>query len=180
LKICHVAALVFSGWYLMVPSPYVAFTKTRATCTGVAMDESRRISIGKSCDMSRTTISKGDYRGLPPEELYDARASRPTTATQAMSIRHSAALALMGWYLIVPPYVWPYNQRDLRVPISQWKIVERFDTTTLCEDYLQEMKDDPEAEGLKRMGEMDIGLFAQKVARCIFSDVRTQMKSRPF
>ena len=90
-----------------------------------------------------------------------------------MSLRHSAALALMGWYLMVPPYVWPYKQRDLTVPISQWKIVACFDTSNLCEDYLQEMKDDPGAEGLKRMGEMGIGLFALKVARCIFSDVRT-------
>jgi hypothetical protein len=35
------------------------------------------------------------------------------------------------------------------------------------------MKDDPEAEGLKKMGEMGLGLFALRVARCIFSDVRT-------
>jgi hypothetical protein len=29
------------------------------------------------------------------------------------------------------------------------EIVEGFDTATLCEDYLQEIKDDPEAEGSK-------------------------------
>ena len=61
----------------------------------------------------------------------------------------------------------------MRVPVSQWKIVERFDTATLCEDYLQEMRDDPEADGLKRIREMGIGLFALKVAQCVFSDVRT-------
>jgi hypothetical protein len=59
------------------------------------------------------------------------------------------------------------------VPISEWKIVKHFDTATLCEDYLLEMKDDPEAEGLKTIGEMGIGRFALKVARCVFSDVRT-------
>jgi len=69
--------------------------------------------------------------------------------------------------------VWPYNQRDLRVPVSQWKLVQRFDTASACEVYLQEMKDDPGAEGLKKLGEMGIGLFGLKVARCIFSDVRT-------
>lgn len=78
----------------------------------------------------------------------------------------------------MPPYVWPYNQRDLRVPVSQWKIVQNFDTGTACESYLQEMKDDPGAEGLKRMGEMGIGLFALKVARCIFSDVRGKPEPR--
>ena len=90
-----------------------------------------------------------------------------------MKLHRASALVLMGWYLIVPPYVWPYNQHDLRVELPQWKIVEGFDTATLCEGYLQEMKDNPEAEGLRKMGEMGIGLFALKVARCIFSDVRT-------
>jgi hypothetical protein len=61
-----------------------------------------------------------------------------------MNLRQAAALTLMGWYLMVPPYVWPYSQRDLRVPVSQWKLVQRFDTVTACEGYLQEMKEDPE------------------------------------
>ena len=100
-----------------------------------------------------------------------------------MKIGHAAALALMGWYLIVPPYVWPYNERDLWAPVSQWKIVQRFDNPTTSESYLQDMKEDPVAlrgeygvapkftmEGFKKMGEMGIGLFALKYARRIFSD----------
>jgi hypothetical protein len=71
----------------------------------------------------------------------------------------------MGWYLVVPPYVWPYNRRDLRVPVSRWKVVRRFDIVSACEFYLQEMKDDQGAEGLKKRGEIGIGLFALKVAR---------------
>ena len=89
-----------------------------------------------------------------------------------MKLFRSGALVLMGWCLIVPPYVWPYNQHDLWVPVSQWKILERFDTASACEGYLQEMKDDPAAEGIQKMGKMGVGLFALKVARCIFSDVR--------
>ena len=101
-----------------------------------------------------------------------------------MRLRHTAALALMGWYLIVPPYTLPYyNQRDLWVPVSQWKIVERFETATACEGYLQEMKEDPAAlhgeynvapkfktDGRKKMGDMGIGLGALEYAGCIFSD----------
>jgi hypothetical protein len=101
-----------------------------------------------------------------------------------MKLCHVAGPVLMGWYLIVPPYMLPhYNQRELWAPVSQWKIVQRFDTATACEGYLQEMKDDPGAlhgednvapkfktDGLKKMGEMRIGLFALKYARCIFSD----------
>ena len=101
-----------------------------------------------------------------------------------MKLYHAAAVAFAGWYLIVPPYVLPhYNQRELWAPVSQWKIVEHFDTATACEGYLQEMKEDPGAlhgeykvapkfkmEGLKKMGDMRIGLSALEYARCIFSD----------
>ena len=100
----------------------------------------------------------------------------------AMNVRHSAAL--VGWYLLVPAYTLPYyNQRDLWAPVSQWKIVERFETATGCEGYLQEMKEDPGAlhgeynvapqfkmEGFQKMADMRIGLDALEYARCIFSD----------
>jgi hypothetical protein len=90
-----------------------------------------------------------------------------------MNLRHGAALALAGWYLILPPYVRPYRDSDLRVPLSRWKLIERFDTAAACEDYLVEMKDDPEFEGLQKMRKMGIAPLALHVARCIFSDVRT-------
>jgi len=60
-------------------------------------------------------------------------------------LHDAAALGLTGWYLMVPPYVG--NYRDLWAPVSQWKIVQRFDTPTACEGYLQEMKEDPAASG---------------------------------
>jgi hypothetical protein len=56
----------------------------------------------------------------------------------------------MGSYPIVPPYVWPYNDCDLRVLVSQWKIVERFNTAALAEGYLKEIEDDREAEGPRK------------------------------
>jgi hypothetical protein len=90
-----------------------------------------------------------------------------------MNLGHAAGLTLMGWYLIVPPYVRPYRDSDLRAPLSQWKIVERFDTATACKDYLQETEDDPEFEGLEKVRKMGIAPVALNVARCIFSDVRT-------
>jgi hypothetical protein len=62
-------------------------------------------------------------------------------------------------------------------------MVERFDTATVCEGYLHEMKEDPGAlhgeykvapkfqtEGLKKMRDMRIDPFALRYARCIFSD----------
>ena len=89
-----------------------------------------------------------------------------------MNLRHAAALALMGWYLTVPPTVGPYRRLDLRVPVSQWKVVQRFDTATTCEGYLQEMKENPEAEGLQKLRNMGIPTSGLTVARCVFSDIR--------
>lgn len=100
-----------------------------------------------------------------------------------MRFRHAAALALVGWYLIMPPTVGPYLRLDKSAPVSQWKIVEHFDTATACEGYLQEMKEGTGAsyheysvaqkfqvEGLKKVHDMGIPTFALKAARCIFSD----------
>ena len=79
--------------------------------------------------------------------------------------------------------MWPYSLRELRAPVSQWKVVERFDTAIACKGYLQEMKEDPGAlhgeynvapqfkmEGHKKMADMRIGLGALEYARCVFSD----------
>ena len=68
--------------------------------------------------------------------------------------------------------VWSCSRGDLRVPLSQRKIVGRFDTATACKDHLQETKDDPEFEGLEKVRKMGIAPLALNVARCIFSDVR--------
>ena len=50
----------------------------------------------------------------------------------SMNLRHTAALALAGWYLMGPPM-----NSDLKVddsaPISQWKIMLSFDTAAECE-----------------------------------------------
>jgi hypothetical protein len=100
-----------------------------------------------------------------------------------MKLPHAAALALMGWYLMVPPTVGPYLRLDLSAPVSRWKIVQSFDTATACEGYLQEMKEGPGAlhgeysvapkfkmEGLEKMQDMGIPTSALTAARCIFSD----------
>jgi hypothetical protein len=37
-----------------------------------------------------------------------------------MSLRHAAALALIGWYLIVPPSGRDYPMGNVNTPLSQW------------------------------------------------------------
>ncbi len=49
-----------------------------------------------------------------------------------MKLRHAAALALVGWYLMMPPLKGKSVVAD--APLSAWKIVDRFDTAADCEN----------------------------------------------
>ncbi len=62
-----------------------------------------------------------------------------------MTLRHAAALALVGWYLMVPPdgptpssplYWHSYS------PLSRWQIVEPFDTAAACKDAANKLTED--------------------------------------
>jgi hypothetical protein len=49
-----------------------------------------------------------------------------------MSLRHTAALALVGWYLMVPP---AQNDNDVQynAPLAQWTIEHVFDSAVECD-----------------------------------------------
>jgi hypothetical protein len=49
-----------------------------------------------------------------------------------MNLRHAAALALLGWYLITPP-VGPDGVVDLNAPISKWDQKDNFDAAADCD-----------------------------------------------
>ena len=53
-----------------------------------------------------------------------------------MNLRHAAALALVGWYLMVPPMVqkedWQLGVRHSTAPLSEWFIWNSFDTADAC------------------------------------------------
>lgn len=61
----------------------------------------------------------------------------------SMKPRHAAALALVGWYLMLPPLrvEGPASdpntpvEADTKAPLSQWTIVLGFDTAKECYDY---------------------------------------------
>lgn len=65
-----------------------------------------------------------------------------------MDPRHAAALALVSWYLMVPPLSKPpaalatnidainaYNRVPQRVPLSQWSLFESFDSADECRAF---------------------------------------------
>src|SRR5258708_27358346 len=51
--------------------------------------------------------------------------------------RHAAALALVGWYLMVPPPV-PHSSVpvDLDAPLSKWRFFSTHDSAAQCEQGL--------------------------------------------
>lgn len=48
-----------------------------------------------------------------------------------MKLPHAAALALVGWYLMLPPV--HNGTADLSVPLSKWEIAFVFDSATDCD-----------------------------------------------
>ncbi|HWN58602.1 MAG TPA: hypothetical protein VNO74_10910, partial [Methylomirabilota bacterium] len=67
----------------------------------------------------------------------------------SMKARHAAALALVGWYLMVPPIA--NNGRvDADVPLLRWWKFEKLDSAQECETILLEMQQPPPTEEDRR------------------------------
>jgi hypothetical protein len=54
-----------------------------------------------------------------------------------MTLRHAAAVALVGWYLMVPPLLPPSASRDRwavnsGAPLGQWETLSSHDTADAC------------------------------------------------
>lgn len=84
-----------------------------------------------------------------------------------MRPRHAAALALVGWYLMVPLS----SPRD---PISQWYQVHSFDTAAQCNAVLEwEMTDDYAKQSIKAgQNPEHVKVYVQALqnAKCISTD----------
>jgi hypothetical protein len=53
-----------------------------------------------------------------------------------MSPRHAVALALVGWYLMLPPRLHMRTARptfSADAPLREWKVVQPFDKATDCD-----------------------------------------------
>ena len=50
-----------------------------------------------------------------------------------MKLRHAAVLALVGWYLMAPPLRIRPNEGALPYPpLSEWLVVQQFDSREAC------------------------------------------------
>ena len=82
-----------------------------------------------------------------------------------MTPRHAVALALVGWYLLVPP------SRQTDIPLGRWKVVDSFESKSLC-DLVK--TDDLETwllstQGILTPTAVELNEWV-KVSRCISAD----------
>jgi hypothetical protein len=72
------------------------------------------------------------------------RQRRP--ASQAVNLRHAAALALVGWYLLIPPVFSPTgnnprSSNDLTAALNRWDILGRpFNSEESCSKEKQRLR----------------------------------------
>ncbi len=93
-----------------------------------------------------------------------------------MKFRHSVALTLAGWYLIVPP-AGRTARVGLAMPLSQWTTVGAFDSAAKCESGKRKglpliekrIKKNAEKAGAPAH-DSDVQLLAQRLLRCVASD----------
>ncbi len=88
-----------------------------------------------------------------------------------MNLRHAAALALAGWYLMIPPFSRePLSFKNL--PVSKWSIYRRYNTPDECRlarlNISAGLLQDPPADFKQRFGDNFKSIFAR--AKCIATD----------
>jgi hypothetical protein len=58
-----------------------------------------------------------------------------------MNLRHAAALALVGWYLMLPTKSSRSLDYQPNLPLSQWSVDTSFDSADACESYRGEWQE---------------------------------------
>ena len=90
-----------------------------------------------------------------------------------MNPRHAPALALVGWYLMMPPQT--NGKIDSNAPLSQWTVEESYDSAAPCREMLTNLRTDATSKSDKasneheRMSTEQI-LDAVKSLACVATD----------
>jgi hypothetical protein len=59
-----------------------------------------------------------------------------------MKSHHAAALAIVAWYLMIPP-IGADNKVDAHAPLSTWRKSVKFDSEQQCEESLKDLIQHP-------------------------------------
>jgi len=66
-----------------------------------------------------------------------------------MNLRHAAALALVGWYLMVPPYHGDESNASTAAPLSEWRRGDYGETLDGCRQRQRQRIQEWKAHGQK-------------------------------
>jgi hypothetical protein len=69
-----------------------------------------------------------------------------------MKHRHAAALAIVAWYLMIPP-INAHNKVDAHAPMSKWKRGVSFDSEKECDESLKDAIANPMTDAEYRAAE---------------------------
>ncbi len=83
--------------------------------------------------------------------------------------RHAAALALVSWYLMVPP---PHSSESQPPPLSEWSVYQTFESADVCYFFrtgtASGMVQDPPPDFAERFDSRFMDIFKQ--AECVATD----------
>ncbi len=89
-----------------------------------------------------------------------------------MRFLHIAALAALGWYLLIPP--WSQNNADTKAPFNLWEQFASYDSARQCESEKQNLfvSDSATLTDVSRAEKARLGNRAEqfRAARCIAAD----------
>ena len=83
-----------------------------------------------------------------------------------MKLRHVAALALMSWYLTLPPTT--LNGVDISAPLAQWSIYQEYDSYRSCVAGWSELQNQTKPDTQLQFPPKQLRQFA--AARCVSSE----------
>jgi hypothetical protein len=85
-----------------------------------------------------------------------------------MKPRHAAALALVGWYLMIPPVRGAPGEILEQAPLSEWEFSNQYDSKAECENFVKESNEHIQ-ETLKQCsnGDCAINVTRPIFGRCI-------------
>jgi hypothetical protein len=109
---------------------------------------------------------------IPSASQQTIRASR----TNDVSLRHTAALGLLGWYLMVPPR--SESTLNAIAPLSQWQIEDSFDSASACRQALEQKRATAEKEKNQRVAEDERRLQNGDPPSANFEQIAREEQSR--
>jgi hypothetical protein len=90
-----------------------------------------------------------------------------------MNIRHAAALALVGWYLMEPPAVGTPPDHlgvNLVAPLSEWTMDDSYDSVEDCHTALMRQFEISQHAKCRTENECAVFQTQAKMAKCIATD----------